>query len=102
MIFGLSNKQYDQIIKVFTKYQNIEKVILYGSRAKRSQKAYSDIDITLVSDSLDLSLMQKIEIELDDLMLPFKFDISNYRTIDNKELLEHIKRVGKVFYEKQT
>ena len=46
--------------------------------------------------------MQKIEIELDDLMLPFKFDISNYRTIDNKELLEHIKRVGKVFYEKQT
>ena len=55
MIFGLSNKQYDQIIKVFTKYQNIEKVILYGSRAKRFQKANSDIDITLVSDSLDLS-----------------------------------------------
>ena len=98
MIFGLSNKHYDQIIKVFSKYQNIERVILYGSRAKGFQKAYSDIDITLIGDPLDLSLLQKIELELDDLLLPFKFDVSNYKTIDNKELLEHIKRVGKIFY----
>ena len=99
MFFGLSNKQYDQIVEVLCKYQSIDKAILYGSRAKGSQKAYSDIDITLVSQSLDLGTLQKIEIELDDLFLPFKFDVSNYRTIENKELLDHIKRVGKVFYD---
>jgi hypothetical protein len=45
--------------------------------------------------------LQKIEIELDDLMLPYKFDVSIYKTIQNKELLDHINRVGKVFYKRE-
>lgn len=101
MSFGLSELQYKQIVQVFARYDEIERVILYGSRAKETQKPYSDIDITIVSDSLNLGQLQKIEIELDDLMLPYKFDISIYNTIQNNELLEHIRRVGKVFYKKR-
>jgi type I restriction enzyme S subunit len=102
MLYGLKKIQYDQIVKLFSKYGEIDSVILYGSRAKGSHKPYSDIDITLVGPALNLGLLQKIEIELDDLMLPYKFDVSIFSTIDNKDLLEHIKRVGTIIYNKKT
>ena len=101
MKFGLKKLQFDQIASVFSNHEEIETVILYGSRAKGCQKQYSDIDITIVSDKINLTSLQKIEIELDDLMLPYKFDVSIYKTIQNKELLDHINRVGKVFYKRE-
>lgn len=101
MHYGLSDFQYDQIVKVFASNKEVDKVILYGSRAKGTQKPYSDIDITILGDNLNFSLLQKIEIELDDLLLPYKFDVSLYKSIDNNDLVEHIKRVGKIIYKNE-
>ena len=101
MHYGLSELQYDQIVKVFASNKEIDKVILYGSRAKGTHKPYSDIDITILGDNLNFSLLQKIEIELDDLLLPYKFDVSLYNSIDNNDLVEHIKRVGKTIYKNE-
>lgn len=99
--YGLSELQFERIVDVYTNHKEIDEVILYGSRAKGTQKTYSDIDISIVGNNLNLSLLNKIEIELDDLMLPFKFDVSIYKNLENKELLEHIKRIGKVIYKKE-
>ena len=95
---GLNNSDIERIQHVFALYPQVEKVILYGSRAKGTYKPASDIDLTLVGTHLDLSIQQKIENELDDLLLPYKFDISIYHQILNKELVEHIERVGKVIW----
>lgn len=97
---GLNNSDIEKIRNVFALYSEVEKVILHGSRAKGTYKPASDIDLTLVGAKLDLSIQQKIESELDDLMLPYKFDISIYHQISNKELIEHIERVGKVFFDR--
>ena len=94
---GLNNSDIEKIRNVVALYPQVEKVILYGSRAKGTYKPASDIDLTLVGTKLDLSIQQKIESDLDDLMLPYKFDISIYHQISNKELVEHIERVGKFF-----
>jgi len=94
---GLNNSDIEKIQNVFALYSQVEKVILYGSRAKGTYKPASDIDLTLVGTKLNISIQQKIESELDDLMLPYKFDISIYHQISNKELVEHIERVGKFF-----
>lgn len=48
-----------------------------------------------------MSLLLKIENELDDLLLPYKIDLSLYDQIDNEELKEHIRRAGQVFYHRQ-
>ncbi|MCU0422385.1 MAG: nucleotidyltransferase domain-containing protein [Bacteroidia bacterium] len=101
MQYGLSQLQFDQIIKVFSNYKEIEEVILYGSRAKGTQTPYSDIDITILGNNINFSLQQKIEIELDDLLLPYKFDVSLFKSIENIALVEHINRVGKVIYKKE-
>ena len=36
--------------------------------------------------------------ELEELYLPYTFDISIFKQIDNKNLIDHINRVGVVFY----
>ena len=53
-----------------------------------------DIDLSLKGKTLTLSLLFKIEIELDDLLLPYKIDLSIYHKIENSDLINHIKRVG--------
>ncbi|WP_114748573.1 nucleotidyltransferase domain-containing protein [Pleomorphovibrio marinus] len=97
---GLTKEEIANIVAVFSKYPQIEKVMIYGSRAKGNFKPASDIDLTLIGENIDLSLQTKIEFDLDDLMLPYKFDISIYSKITNPEFLEHIQRVGKEFYKK--
>ncbi len=81
-------------MKVFSKHIQIIKVILYGSRAKGNFKPGSDIDLTLVAPQMNLSELLKIENELDDLLLPYKIDLSLIHHIDNQDLLDHISRVG--------
>jgi len=98
MKFGLENSIIKQINAVFVKHPQIEKVILYGSRAKGNHKKGSDLDLTLAGESLTLSLQHQIEIELDDLFLPYTFDISIFNQISNPDLIDHINRVGVVFY----
>ena len=85
------------INSVFKKYPQIEKVILYGSRAKGNFRANSDIDLTLVAPALSLTDLLRIENELDDLLLPYKIDLSLQHQLDNQELIDHINRVGVEF-----
>jgi len=99
MPYGLNEKTIKQINSVFSDYHAVDKAILYGSRAKNSYKNGSDIDLTLLGDNLDLPLLQKISLSIDDLLLPYKVDLSIYNDIQNSDLKEHIDRVGIVFYD---
>ncbi|MFW6310464.1 MAG: nucleotidyltransferase domain-containing protein [Prolixibacteraceae bacterium] len=99
-MYGLKDIHITKIQSVFANYRSIEKAILYGSRAKGNYQNGSDIDITLVGENLDLSTLFKIENEIDDLLLPYKTDISIFHKIENSDLVDHINRVGKVIYEK--
>ena len=98
---GLSTKTIESLHYVFKRYPVIKKVILYGSRAKGNFKAASDIDLTLVTTEKDLSFLFKVENEIDDLLLPYKVDLSLYASLDNENLMEHIERVGIEFYRQE-
>ncbi len=98
MKYGLKEPLLSNVNRVFAKHPEIEKVILYGSRAKGNYRPGSDIDLTLVGDQLDNSRLNRISCELDDLLLPYTFDLSIYGHITNPDLLAHIKDVGIVFY----
>lgn len=99
-MYGLKEEHINLIKSVFEKYDGIAKVILYGSRAKGNYRSASDIDLTLLGNDLDINILLKIENELDDLLLPYEIDLSIYDNIENKDLIEHINRVGVLFYEK--
>jgi predicted nucleotidyltransferase len=95
---GLTVEDSIKIRNVFTGYPNIEKVILYGSRAMGTFKPASDIDLTLIGENLTNDIQSRIEWALDDILLPYHIDISLFNTITNPALIDHIQRVGKEFY----
>lgn len=100
-MYGLSDAHINGIKSVFEKYTEIEKAIIYGSRAKGNYSNGSDIDLSLVGENLNLNLLLRIETILDDLLLPYNIDISIFHKIENSDLIEHIKRAGIVFYERK-
>lgn len=88
----------DAINHVFAAYPAIEKAILYGSRAKGTYRPGSDIDLTIVGPSVTDQQMLEIETRLDDLLLPYTIDLSSFHAIHNPDLIDHINRVGVIFY----
>ena len=97
---GLNSEEISKINRVFSAHGNVEQALIYGSRALGTYKPWSDIDLTLIGDDITLSQLNQIEAEIDDLLLPYKMDLSSFHAMENADLIEHIKRAGKVFYQK--
>lgn len=99
MNFGLDSLTISKIQTVFENYPSVKEVIIYGSRAKGNYREGSDIDITLKGEGLDYRLLSSIEQRIDELNTPYLFDISIYKELKSESLMDHIDRVGKVFYQ---
>lgn len=100
MMFGLPEQTRLKMAHVFASHPEIEQVIIYGSRAKGNFRPGSDIDITLSGRGLTDSLLSEVATELDDLNTPYMIDISIYEQLQSNDLRQHIKNVGKVFYQR--
>lgn len=100
MRFGLEENDILKLQKIFADYSQIESVKIYGSRAKGNYKNGSDIDLTFIGKELNLTIINTIETQIDDLLLPYLFDISIYHQISNSDLIDHIQRVGQFFYQR--
>ncbi|MFK8287681.1 nucleotidyltransferase domain-containing protein [Capnocytophaga canimorsus] len=97
--FGLEAAVLTSFQNIFEKFENIEKVIVYGSRAKGNFRYNSDIDLSVIGE-VSYDDLLKIELLIDELLLPYKVDLSVFNNIDNSELKAHIERVGIVLYKK--
>lgn len=95
---GLSETDIQSVREALRHFPKVSEAILYGSRAKGSYRPGSDIDLTLMGDELSYQELLDIELALDDLLLPYKIDLSLHRQLDNPQLIDHIARVGKLFY----
>jgi predicted nucleotidyltransferase len=98
MPYGLSDETLARIHDVLASHPEVEKAVLYGSRAKGNFRAGSDIDLCLIAPVLSLTQQLQIESELDDLLLPYKIDLSRFDTLDNAALIDHVQRVGVTLY----
>ena len=100
MNHGLSDATVTKIREVLAGFPEVEKAVLYGSRANGAFKPGSDIDLTLYGPALSSSLLGRIDTALDDLLLPYGMDLSLVSSITHPALLDHIHRVGVTLYEK--
>ena len=60
MKFGLPSATIEQINHVLDHYSCIEKVFIYGSRAKGNYKLGSDVDLTLMGSSISHQTLLEI------------------------------------------
>lgn len=100
MKYGLSQSVIQKINTILSRYPQVEKATLFGSRAKGNYKNGSDIDLTLHGANLSLSVIYKILDDLDELLLPYTIDLSIFNHIDDPDVIDHIERVGVTFYDK--
>jgi uncharacterized protein len=98
MRFGLKEQTIESICAVLARHPAVEKAVLFGSRAKGNFKPGSDIDLTLFGPSLTPQELTAIVDEFDDLLLPYKIDLSVYEHLVHEGLRDHIERVGVDFY----
>lgn len=99
MEFGLTQSNIDILISIFNKYLLSGEVIIYGSRVKGNYTPQSDVDLVIKgNDSNNRQNLAEIMEAIEESDLPYLVDIQYFENIKNTELIEHINRVGKVFY----
>lgn len=98
---GLTAYEIDLIQSVFRRFSTISEVILYGSRAKGTHRPESDIDLALIGIE-DPVQAEAVADTLEDLPLPYRFDVKAYSSIKHVPLQEHITRVGVSLYRRDS
>ena len=99
MIPGIPEVDSQQILKLIHTHPQVEKVVLYGSRALGRQRAGSDIDLCLEAPSMGLGELLELGAKLDDLLLPWQIDLQLRHLIAHEGLVAHIERAGQLLWE---
>ena len=100
MQFGLNDTELQALRTTLASIPEVEEAIIYGSRARGTNRVASDIDITLKGSALTYLQLPLLDARIDDLYLPYFVDLSLFSMLKNPDLLESIDREGKVLYKK--
>lgn len=93
--FGLQDSDIKSIIEILLKNPLINEAYIFGSRAKGNFKTGSDVDIAVKGRDIDTDLISKVSCTLnEETLMPSKFDVIDYNSIVNKDLTDHIDRIG--------
>ncbi|KAF3976845.1 MAG: nucleotidyltransferase domain-containing protein [Methylococcales symbiont of Iophon sp. n. MRB-2018] len=98
MSFGLSTAHIRILQAIFKSYLTTGSVIIYGSRVKNNYTKYSDIDLVLKNSKLNAHQIEDLIDEIIESDLPYLCDIQLFENIKNASFLDHIDRMGEVFY----
>lgn len=98
MEFGLKDMEIKALREVLASVPEVEEAIIYGSRARGTNRKSSDIDMTLKGDKLTYLQLALLDAKIDDLYLPYFVDLSLYSMIKSVDLIASIEREGKVLY----
>ena len=94
---GLTPEELALITGVFRRHPEVCMAKLFGSRAKGTHSVRSDVDL-VVWGAVDPLRAEAIAAELDELPLPYRFEVQAFDHIAHLELREHIERVGIYVY----
>lgn len=92
-----SERELAMMGDVFRRNPHVTAGILFGSRAKGTHSERSDVDLAVIGDVTALEA-EAIAGDLDELPLPYRFDVQAVAQITNRPLRDHIDRVGLCIY----
>lgn len=98
-LFWLAPHDIKHITHLLRQYTAVKQALLFGGRAKGNYKSGSDVDIALKGSQLTQYTIAAIADFLnEETLMPYHFDVLNYHSIDNPQLVTHIDRVGVLLY----
>lgn len=89
----LTDRELALVRDVLLRHPAVSAAILFGSRAKGTHAAYSDVDLAVEGDVTPLEV-EAIAGDLEELSLPCHFDVLAMGRIAHQPLRDHIDRVG--------
>ena len=95
--YGIDEVIWKNIVTTCFNFPGVEKIILYGSRARGDHQRGSDIDLAIdapLMTAREFSMLWNI---LDDLPIVYTLDIVHLQTLTNKPLIRAIDQEGVVF-----
>lgn len=100
-MFGLLDRDIDCIYKALEQFEEIERAVIFGSRAMGNYKPGSDIDLAVFGENITSQILFRLDDYLNEVYpLPYFFDVIHYEAILNDNLKIHINEEGKVIYNK--
>ncbi|MFM8634471.1 MAG: nucleotidyltransferase domain-containing protein [Planctomycetia bacterium] len=93
----LNDRELELVREVFGRHPGVAAAILFGSRAKGTHTPRSDVDLAVTGDVTSLEA-EAIAGELDELPLPYRFEVQPLNRITHAPLRDHIERVGVCIY----
>jgi predicted nucleotidyltransferase len=100
--FGLQEKHLAEIISILQRYSEIKKAVIFGSRATKTHKAASDIDLALwfheafVNAESGQKIISRILADFEESSLPYFVDVVDYIHVNSNLLRTNIDRDGKM------
>jgi predicted nucleotidyltransferase len=99
--FGITEKSYCQLMEGIKQFSEIEKVIIFGSRAMGNAKTGSDIDLAIFATEVAFDTVSRLKDKLNEQMLiPYFVDVVHFEALTSEELKQHIIEEGKIVYQK--
>jgi len=96
-MFGIQEKSFKIIKEILEKNINIEKKVIFGSRATGKHRVSSDIDIAIYGKNITFNDISRILGEIDESDIVYKVDIVHYESLNNEKLKENINKEGVEF-----
>jgi uncharacterized protein len=101
MNYGLRDEDLSYIREQLKQHQEIDKAVIFGSRAMNTYRAGSDVDLAIFGEGVNFTTISELKGVLEDQSpMPYLFDIVDATHLKHKELEDHIKRVGIPVYQK--
>lgn len=94
---NLNKELLEEIIDICKRHDVIEKVVLFGSRARGDNSPKSDIDLAIYAESNFSDFIEDMENNTRTLL---EFDFSNMRTVKDEFFIEQVNKEGITIYEK--
>lgn len=101
MNFGLKDSDIQFIQALFVKEPTIEQAWVFGSRAKGSHQAGSDVDIALIGTELTRQTVARIHAILEEESpIPYFFDVVHWNKMSNEKVKTEIQRTAQPLYQR--
>ncbi|NJD04768.1 MAG: nucleotidyltransferase domain-containing protein [Ruminiclostridium sp.] len=95
MAIGLEEKIVKNLVDALSKYREVKRAVIFGSRAQGNYKYNSDIDLAVYCDE---NFPSELYNELDIAAGIYKIDVIDVGILHNNNLLKSIERKGIVLY----
>jgi uncharacterized protein len=95
---NIPSHNLEELLELFSNYESITKVVLFGSRARGDNKLRSDIDLAIWGDSKDIRTLSYMIDEESKILL--HVDLIEYESLESEKMKYNINQEGVTIYTK--